>query len=430
MAFPLIIIFSSLILMLICIAFDLKIKLKNTQISLYWIVVLISAFLCIIFGFLDINDLKNVFISSSNINPVKILVIFLSCTSLSVILDEIGFFKYIATIALQKSKSSQKKIFFTFVLIVAILTIFTSNDILILTFTPFICYFTKRANIDATPYIISEFVAANAWSMFFFIDNPTNIYLCSIFGINFIEYTVKMFLPTIVAGIVSQTIVYLLFMKKLNKPITVCDEEVVKPNKTYLSIGLVGLFGAIVLMAVSSYINLQLWYIPLICGALTYIAVFFVTIKNGNGDRKIVFNSLKKLPYPLIPFLISMSIIVASLNNIGFIQIVGDFLVGKGIFAIGILSFLSGNLINNIPMSMLFADILLSFSATANEVFVVVISSNICAFLTPVGALAGIMFMNILKQNDVKLSFAKFMLYGIIISIPTLLSSFLMIYVL
>ena len=30
---------------------------------------------------------------------------------------------------------------------VAILTIFTSNDIVILTFTPFICYFAKNANM-------------------------------------------------------------------------------------------------------------------------------------------------------------------------------------------------------------------------------------------------------------------------------------------
>jgi site-specific DNA-cytosine methylase len=33
-------------------------------------------------------------------------------------------------------------------LMVAVLTIFTSNDIVILTFTPFICYFCKNAKIS------------------------------------------------------------------------------------------------------------------------------------------------------------------------------------------------------------------------------------------------------------------------------------------
>lgn len=58
---------------------------------------------------------------------------------------------------------------------VAILTIFTSNDIVILTFTPFICYFSKNAKINPIPYLVAEF-AATTYSMMLIIGNPTNIY--------------------------------------------------------------------------------------------------------------------------------------------------------------------------------------------------------------------------------------------------------------
>ena len=425
MALPLTIVGITLLLMLLCIIFDFKFKIKNFSISVYWIVCLIGAVICACCGFITPEGLKNVFVSSANINPVKILVIFLSCTSLSVLLDKIGFFKYIAQLTLQKAKSSQTKLFVVFSLIIAVLTIFTSNDILILTFTPFICYFTKRANIDPTPYIVTEFICANSWSMFFFIDNPTNIYLCTLYNITFIDYFIKMALPTLVAGIVSFTIMFLLFRKKLKQPITFEDEEIVKPNKTLLTIGLIGLGAMVIMMIISPYVGLDIWYIPLICAVVTYVAaLIYLLIKKEK--LSVIINSLKSLPYELIPFLISMSILVSTLENIGLIKLFGNFISGQHIIVVGIIAFLIGNLINNIPMSMFFASVLGTFSTNLNMVYSVVVASNICAFLTPIGALAGIMYMKILKDNNVNFSFGKFMLYGLIISIPTLISALAM----
>ena len=422
MTLPLIIVVLTLFLMLICIIFDFKLNIKNFSISIYWIVCLIGAIICISCGFIKFESFKEIFISSASINPIKILILFLSCTSLSVLLDKIGFFKYIAQLTLQKAKSSQTKLFFVFSLIISVLTIFTSNDILILTFTPFICYFTKRANIDPTPYIVSEFICANTWSMFFFIGNPTNIYLSTLYNITFIYYLIKMVLPTIVAVIVSFIVMYLLFRKKLKKPITYEDEEVIKPNKIFLIISLIGLCSMIIMMIISPYLGLDIWYIPLICAVITYVAtLIYALIKK---EKLIIFkDSLKSLPYEIIPFLISMAVLVLTLENIGFSKLFGEFISNQHIIVVGIIAFLIGNLINNIPMTMFFASVLGTFTANYNMVYSVIVASNICAFLTPVGALAGIMFMKILKENNINFNFAKFMLYGLIISIPTLISS-------
>ncbi len=422
MVAPLIVIGITLVAMLICIIFDLKIKIGKIKVGIYWIACLVGSIICIACQFISLESLKNVFVSSANINPVKILVIFLSCTSLSVLLDKIGFFKFIAQQALKKAKSSQTKLFFVFSFIVILLTIFTSNDILILTFTPFICYFTTRAKIDPTPYIVSEFVMANAWSMFFYIDNPTNIYICANFGISFLDYTIKMFLPTIVAGLVSLLLVYLIFRKKLKQKIEIEDEEVTKLNPVLLGVGLAGLGIMVVMMIICPYIGLDIWYIPLICAGLTYI-VALIYLLATKQKLNLLWQAFKDLPYELIPFLISMAIIVSTLQNIGFIDLFANALSGQHFIVIGIIAFLLGNLINNIPMSMFFTSVLGSMPLVYNNIYAVVIASNLCAFLTPVGALAGIMFMKILKENDVKYGFGKFMLYGILVSIPALLLS-------
>ena len=316
---PLIVVGITLLLMILSIVFDWKVKIKKVSFALYWVFCLVGAIICLIFRFAGDNPFQDIFFAKGNINPLKILGIFLSCTSISVLLDKIGFFSYIAAVILKKSKSSQKKLFFSFSAIIAVLTIFTSNDILILTFTPFICYFAKNAKIDPTPYILSEFVCANVWSMFFFIDNPTNIYMCTTYNITFIQYAIKMALPTALCGILACFIVYLIFRKKLNEKINIEEVEIVKPNKVLLTIGLTGLTVMVVLMAVSNYIpGVELWYIPIVCSVATYIATLIYMIIKRDGF-KILLNSLKSLPYALIPFLLSMSVFVVALNNAGLI---------------------------------------------------------------------------------------------------------------
>ena len=78
-------------------------------------------------------------------------------------------------------------------------------------------------------------------------------------------------------------------------------------------------------------------------------------------------------------------------------------------------------MLNNIPMSVLFEKIILARSLPA--VYGSIIGSNIGAFLTPVGALAGIMWSKILSKYGIEMPFKKFVFYGIIIALPTLICS-------
>ena len=121
-----------------------------------------------------------------------------------------------------------------------------------------------------------------------------------------------------------------------------------------------------------------------------------------------------------------MFVIVLALKENGVTDILKSLLVsGKKTdgFTIGIISALSSNLLNNIPMSVLFESIVSGASNTA--VYGAVVGSNLGAFITPVGALAGIMWNKILVRHDVKLPFIKFVLYGVIVAVPTLATTLL-----
>ena len=62
-------------------------------------------------------------------------------------------------------------------------------------------------------------------------------------------------------------------------------------------------------------------------------------------------------------------------------------------------------------------------------IYSIIIGSNIGAFLTPIGALAGIMFTDLVHKQGLKFSFKSFVLYGSVISIPTLVVALTMLYV-
>lgn len=408
--------------LILSILFFPKIKIKNKEINTYWIIGLLGALFMILFQCISFDSVLKSLTSNSSVNPLKILMLFISMTILSIFLDEVGFFRYLASQASKRAKSSQSTFFLILYLLVSILTIFTSNDIVILTFTPFICYFAKNTKINPLPYLVAEFAAANTWSMLLIIGNPTNIYLGTSFGIDFISYFKVMLVPTLLAGSIEIILIYLLFKKQLKQPIIIEVKEEHIKDKVSLIIGLVHLFSCLVLLVISSYINLEMWLISLIsslslilCNSIYYLI------------KKIKFETIEhtfiRLPWDLIPFVISMFIIVISLKEQGISSAISKLLgTNHPIINYGYSSFLTSNLINNIPMSVLYSTIpnMTDNTSQLQAIYSSIIGSNIGAFLSPLGALAGIMFTSLINKQNINYSFSSFVKYGIIISIPTL----------
>lgn len=424
------IILLTILLMILGIIFMPKINILNFKLSTFWVIPLIGSMLLIILKRIDFSSIINGLTEPTSTNPLKILTLFLSMTFLSIVLDELGFFKYLAIKAVDKIKSNQFVLFIMLYTLTSVLTIFTSNDIIILTFTPFIIFFCKNEHINPLPYLIGEFVSANTWSMLFIIGNPTNIYLATTFNYGFIEYLSIMWLPTLFAGISSLIILLIIFNKYLKEKIKPLNEEVKIENKSLLTIALTTLILCILFLIISTYISIEMWIISLFFAISLFIALLIDLVIRKN--KLILFNSIKRIPYVLIPFIISMFIIVLTLNNYDLTKNLANTMGEKyPIIKYGFLTTFTSNLINNIPMSVFFGDVLQLAPISIQKIstFSTIIGSNIGAFLTPIGALAGIMWMNILKNHNVKFGFMTFVKYGVMIAIPTLLFSLLGLYI-
>ncbi len=422
MAASLIICGLTCLIMIMSVLFFPQIRFYQKRWDSYWLIALMGALFLFLFRQVEWNGFVSVLLSDSAINPLKILVLFISMTLLSIYLDHFGFFRYLANATLKRANASQTKLFLYLYLIVSVLTVFTSNDIIILSFTPFICFFSKNAHIDPVPYLAAEFVAANTWSMALIIGNPTNIYLATAHGVDFVSYLKVMFLPTLAAGLTAFVLLFLLFRKQLSEPISGRAEDIVIKDKMRLAIGLLHLGVCIIVLVFSSYLNIEMWKVSAISALSLFLCASVVSALRGEVAIGLTA-CLRRVPWQLIPFVLSMFVLTIALEERGFTAMFAAFLGDKyPIASYGPASFLTANIINNIPMSVLFCPVMESLASGVQmkAMYATVIGSNLGAFFTPIGALAGIMWMSILKDHGLHFGYAGFLKIGFCIALPTL----------
>ena len=165
-----------------------------------------------------------------------------------------------------------------------------------------------------------------------------------------------------------------------------------------------------------------MWLISLIFACSLFIIVCIYKLHKQEHFVEVT-HTLRRAPWSLVPFMLSMFIIVAGLDHNGYTKILASVLSSDApVFVYGPISALACNIVNNIPMSVLFGSVL-GFAHSTPAAYACIIGSNVGAFLTPVGALAGIMWSNILRAQKIKLGVGKFILYGTVIAIPTLFAS-------
>lgn len=415
-------------LLIVCVLSSPVIRVGRVNFRVqYWMMPMFGAILLIASGHLPVEVVWAGLTSSGSINPLKILILFISMTMLSIFLDEAGMFAYLASVALKFAGSSQIKLFLILMTVVSVLTVFTSNDIIILTFTPFICYFSKNAQIDPMPYLFGEFVAANTFSMMLIIGNPTNIYLASAQGIGFFEYISIMGLPTLAAGLSAMVLLLLIFNKPLKKKASIETRQSSIKDKVFIVLGVLHLGICTVLLILSSYIGLEMWYITLGFAVSLFVCVTIYK-KVSRVKERILLHTLARSPWELIPFVLSMFMVVLALEESGVCGSIATHLGdGNVVYTYGITSFLAANLMNNIPMSVLYSSVVKAApeAVQLKACFASIVGSNLGAYFTPLGALAGIMWSGILKRMGISLSFGKYIRYGVCISVPVLLITLL-----
>ncbi len=355
----------------------------------------------------------------------NVVLILIALMVISTFLDDYGFFEFCAVKAMQFAGGDTKKLFIYTYVVTCIITAVTSNDIAILTLTPIILKFCRRAELNAKPFMYSFFFAANIASMFLYIGNLTNILIGDAFKLGYFDFTAYMFLPTMAAIIVNFAIFYYIYRDSLKEPYKESGEvnagALIK-NKAMVAVGLVVLAFVIIGCGFANWLLLPLSVVTTVGAVAIYIA-----------ERKPVKRT-GRISWKVVVFVLSLFIVVKGLEVSGVNAIIGSAIlsvVGQNpvyaTFFISMVSAFMCNVVNNIPMTAMMVPITSSIAMTPKMAmamaYSLVIGSNLGANITVTGALAGILWLECAKVEKWSTGVSEFIKTGLTVTPLVILAS-------
>lgn len=348
----------------------------------------------------------------------NVVLILIELMAISTFLDDYGFFEYCAVKAMQLAGGDAMKLFTYTYAVTCFITAFTSNDIAILTLTPIILKFCRRAGLDARPFMYSFFFAANIASMFLYIGNLTNILIGDAFKLGYFDFSAYMFLPTIAALVVNYAAFRYMFRDTIPASYVSPEKVDARCLITDMAMVVAGIAVLVFVLIGCGFAN-QLRLPLSIITTVGMVAVYIV-------ERKPVFRT-KRISWRVVVFVVSLFIVVKGLEVSGVTGIMGSLiflLVGDNPVAATLFTSMASaflcNIVNNIPMTAMMIPVTSGIAHTPDMAlamaYSLVIGSNLGANITITGALAGILWLECAKAENWSVSVSDFIRTGLTVT--------------
>ncbi len=387
---------------------------------------LLGVLLLLLTGYADADTIVRGVVGKNGFHPYSILFLILSLSYFCISLDYRGFFEYLSLHITRFSKGSGRRLFFLLFLLTSFLTLFTDNDIVVLTMTLIIFYMAKKSGADPLPFLFCQFFTVNTLGMALYIGNPTNIIVADSMGLSFLEFARWMFLPSLVGAFVGFGFLYVLFRRRIPEKVELLDVEpssVLRKGKG-VWVGVAGLAGAILFMSLPE----DLRRIPMWMGVTSMALLLLIFDFFTYGKR---VPPLLRLPWKLAPFLMGLFIQMEVLSSCGWTDLLAPTLSSLGdplptLFLLTLFSSLLAGMMNNHPMTLFIVRTFQSqeFSPRGDlklaSTLGLIAGSNLGANLFLTGALAGLMWAKLLSDKGYPVTFSQFSKYGFVLTLPVM----------
>lgn len=393
-----------------------------------------GAILLFIGGIVPFGDILQIF---KIVSGPSITII--STIAMCIVLESIGVFRWAATNLVKRAKGSGTKLFVHIMVLCFLMTVFFNNDGSILITTPIIIHIISMLNLkprQKLPYLFAGVFIATSASLPIGVSNIANLIGLKMVGLDLVSYTHFAFVPSMIGLTTLSLLLYLLFKKDIPLKILTFNEHSIKlleakqkqevpvhplsgipqtPEPINWPLFRICIF--LVILIRGSYFVLPAFGISIeviaIVGAITLIAIRWFSLKVG------VLDVIKKAPWHILIFAFGMYVTVYALNNTGvatfFVGVLGDAMrenLVNASFIAGILISILSNIMNNLPSVMLgtliITDMGMDLQTLQVSYISIIIGSDIGALLSPMGTLATLLWMFVLRKNGIDISWSKY----------------------
>jgi arsenical pump membrane protein len=331
-----------------------------------------------------------------------------------------------------------------------------NNDGSILITTPILLMLLhnfRLKNHQKIPYLLSGALIATASSAPIGVSNIVNLIALKIVGMDLYMHTAMMFIPASLGLVLLLILLFATFYRILPRRLPTAIPGFLTPSPGIGSHPLKGDTSPIPMEKRTKFMRNILIFVFCVRVSL-FVASYFhipVSLAAVGGSLSLLAwrwyrlgitptDMLRKTPWYILVFAFSMYVIIYGLHNIGLtdglIHLLQPIVSGNLLHAsvmMGILVSILSNLFNNHPALMVGTITLTNMGLDPLSLKISylasVIGSDVGSLLLPIGTLATLMWMHILKKGKVKITWAQYLkVTSIVIPITVLFTLVILAY--
>ncbi len=343
---------------------------------------------------------------------------FVAIGSIMVMTDvarRVGLLEWSAALIDARATSTGGLFLLVFVLGVATSTSF-NNDAAILLLTPLVVTLVRRRCPDrpnlALPFAFAVFMSAGVAALP--VSNPMNMVVAEFLGIGFNEYARHM-IPVAVAGwVIAYLVLRRVFASQLDHDLSE------PPRRAAASTRIQRLMIVVLACVLVSYpifgsVGGPVWAVAT-AGALLSLA-----LTRRHLDAHPLRVVREGVSWETLAFLAAVLIMSLGLKEVGFVDRLAALYQGAGLLTVGVASAIGSAMLNNHPMAYLNMMALETASPAGDlGVFAALVGGDLGPRLLPMGSLAGLLWLEMLRRQGLHVSVGRFVFVGSLVAIPTI----------
>lgn len=359
---------------------------------------------------------------------------FIAIIIISLLLDEAGFFKWIALHVARFAKGNGHWLFAFIVLLGAVVSAFFANDGAALILTPIVIAILLALRFSPATtlaFIMAAGFIADTASLPLVVSNLVNIVSADFFKVPFDRYALVMVPVNLVSVLASLVVLYGFYRKDI--PNAYALEWVDEPNSAITDKATFTTGWVVLAALLFGFFVFEPMGVPIsvIAGLGAAVLLAVATM----GKKLPILPVVKNAPWQIVIFSLGMYLVVYGLKNAGLTDYLATLLQGleqQGLLVAtvgtGFLSAILSSVMNNMPTVLIQALAIDGAHITSPMikeamVFANVIGCDLGPKITPIGSLATLLWLHVLATKNIKVSWGYYFKVGMILTIPVLLAT-------